>query len=294
MKKVFLLILTALMVLSAAGCGGETAVTVPETTQPAPVETQASEIPGAFLWGTWKNLGEGWTGVEFGEDGMCVITEGEDSRTVSYFFAGESVTVADEREVILRITEEEGILHLRRDALELDLVPEAHYDSFQIQCIEINNENWQEYFETRYITHYQVEAASGKLKYRCFGCGFILKEAYLDRLPMDTGSVDVTVTIRYDADCYRVLDPFSFDYVITDELRPYMPLRVDVIDKGSVVDRRDPHFGIPERSDLYGQVCAFVGVEAGFEDTFNHFFYYIMDWEQLEVLNVEGELWLMP
>jgi len=294
MKRIVMLLLAAVLVLSATACGAPEPDPVAETVPPATAESQPPEVPGQFLWGLWKNLGESWTSVEFLADGQCLITEGEQSRSVSWTFAGDSVTVADEKEVTLRITQEEGITHLRRDALGIDLVEEAYYDGFQIQCIEINNDNWQEYFETRYITHYQVEAASGKLKYRCFGCGFLLKQEYLDRLPMDTGSVDVTVTIRYDADCYRVLDPFSFDYVITDELRPYMPLRVDVIDKGSVVDRRDPHFGIPERSDLYGQVCAFVGVEAGFEDTFNHFFYYIMDWEQLEVLNVEGELWLIP
>lgn len=292
MKKVFLLILTVMMLFSAAACGGEEVMSVPEATQPAPTETQAPEIPGAFLIGTWKNLGKGWTCAEFREDGTCVITEGEESRTVPYLFAGETVTVSDEREVTLRVTEEEGILHLRRDALELDLVPEEHYESFQLQRIEINNDNWQEYFEARYITHYQVEAASGKIKYRCFGCGFMLKEEYRDRLPMDTGSIDVVVTIRYDTTCYRVLDPFSFDYVITDELRGYLEPKTGLIDKGSVVDRRDPNFGIPEKSDLYGQVCAFVGVEAGFEDTFNVFFYEIM--ENLEILEVEGEMWLMP
>lgn len=294
MKKVFLLILTALMVLSAAGCGGEEAtLPAPETTQPAPAETQAPEIPGAFLWGTWKNLGKGWTGVEFREDGTCVITEGEDSRTVPYLFAGETVTVSDERELTIRITEENGIIHLRRDALELDLVPEAHYESFQPQRVEVNNDNWQEYFEVRYITHYQVEGATGNIKYRCFGCGFMLKPEYMDRLPLD-GQIDVNVKIQYDAHCFRVIAPFSMEYTITDEPRPYAEPKIGMIDKGAVVDRRDPRMGIPEQSDLYGQVCAFVGVEAGFEATLNNFFYYIMDWEQLEVLDVEGELWLLP
>lgn len=216
---------------------------------------------------------------------MTVFT-GEEERTVPYRFAGETVTVSQDFDLILRVTSEDGVTHLRRDALELNLVSEADYPSFIPHEVAITMDNWQEYFEVRFVTH--VYAIGDEIRYRAFGWGFTLKDEYLDRLPIEQGAVDVDVTIAFDTCYYEVKNPFSHEYEITDNLWPNIPAETGVKDIASVRDRRDPSYKPSPYSDLYGQVMAYVGGDAGFE-TFPSTFWYRIP-SNPQVIAVEGTL----
>lgn len=111
---------------------------------------------------------------------------------------------------------------------------------------------------------------------------------YYDKLPVEDGAVDVT--IQYDAAVYEVKDPYSFEYEITDNLRPYIPLETGVRDVASVRDRRGPTYDPSPYSNFYGQVMAYLAGDAGFE-TFPHTFWYQIP-INAEVVAVEGTLML--
>ena len=63
-----------------------------------------------------------------------------------------------------------------------------------------------------------------------------------------------------------------------------------VTDVASVVDRRDPIYAPSPHSDLYGQVMAYLGGDAGFEQPVKLFYYRIPS--NPEVIRVEGTLML--
>lgn len=275
-----------LLSLLLAGCGGQQTAAQPTAADAAvPAETQPAD---SFLWGNWINLGEGPQGYAFGSDGNVTITEDGQTRTVPFRYGGGTVTVLDSFDLILRVTQEEGVTHLRRDALELDLVSETDYPDFVPHEVTITMDNWEEYFELRFVTH--VYAIGDEIHYRAFGWGFALKQEYLEKLPVEQGAVDVDVTIQYDAAVYEVKNPYSHEYEITDNLRPYIPLETGVRDVASVRDRRDPSYDPSPYSDFYGQVMAYLAGDGGFE-TFPHTFWYRIP-SNAEVVAVEGTLML--
>lgn len=282
-------LLSCLMLLSLllAGCGGQQQSASDPTAAAAavPAETQPAD---SFLWGSWMNLGEGPQCYAFRADGNVTITEDGQTRTVPFRYGGGTVTVFDSIELILRVTQEEGVTHLRRDALELDLVSEADYPDFVPHEVTITMDNWDEYFELRFVTH--VFISYDIIYHRAFGWGFALKQEYLDKLPIEDGAVDVDVTIQYDAAVYEVKNPYTFEYEITDNHRPYTPVETGVKDVASVRDRRGPTYAPSPYSDLYGQVMAYLAGDAGFE-TFPRTFWYRIP-SNAEVVAVEGTLLL--
>lgn len=279
------LLVPALLVLLLTGCARQEPAAEPIGAPTAAAETEPAD---SFLWGKWVNLGDGPASFEFSPDGTVSITEDGEVRALAYRYGGETVTVRDSYDLILRVTQEDGVIHLRRDALELDLVSEADYPDFIPHEVVITMDNWEEYFEVRFVTH--VYAIGDDVHYRAFGWGFTLKEEYLDRLPVEQGAVDVDVTIQFDTCYYEVKNPFSLEYEITDNVWPYIPAETGVRDIASVRDRRDPSYKPSPHSDLYGQVMAYVGGNAGFE-TFPSTFWYRIP-SNPEVVRVEGTLML--
>ena len=277
------LVLTLLAALLLTGCARQEPAAAPTISPTTPAETEPAD---SFLWGKWMNLGEGPESYEFSPEGTVSITEDGETRAVPYRYGGETVTVRDSYDLILRVTHEDGVTHLRRDALELDLVSEADYPDFIPHEVTITMDNWEEYFEVRFVTH--VYAIGDEIRYRAFGWGFALKQEYLDRLPVERGAVDVDVTIAFDTCYYEVKNPFSHEYEITDNLWPNIPAETGVKDIASVRDRRDPSYKPSPYSDLYGQVMAYVGGDAGFE-TFPSTFWYRIP-SNPQVIAVEGTL----
>ena len=281
-------LLPCLMLLSLllAGCGGQEPAVGSADVPAVPAQTEPSV--DSFLWGSWMNLGEGPQSYAFSADGNVTITEDGQTRTVPFRYGGGTVTVFDSIELILRVTREEGVTHLRRDALELNLVSEADYPDFIPHEVTITMDNWEEYFEVRFVTH--VFAIGDQIRYRAFGWGFALKDEYLDKLPVEQGAVDVDVTIQFDTCYYEVKTPFSLEYEITDNVWPNIPAETGVRDVASVRDRRDPSYKPSPYSDFYGQVMAYLGGDAGFE-TFPRTFWYRIP-SNAEVVAVEGTLLL--
>ena len=275
----------ALSSLVLGACAKQTST--PPAAQPTAAPTETTPLD-TFLWGTWYNLEDEDCRYEFGPEGTVTIFTDAEERTAPYRFAGETVTIAQDFDVILRVTTEDGVTHLRRDALELNLVSEADYPAFIPHEVAITMDNWQDFFEVRFFTH--VYAIGDEIRYRAFGSGFCLKEEYLDRLPVERGAVDVDVTIQFDTCYYEVETPLSLEYTITDRVYPGIPAKQGVIDKASVQDRRDPTFDPSPHSDLYGQVSAFLGANAGFEVWPTAFYYRIPSNPQ--VIDVEGTLQL--
>ena len=273
----------ALSTLVFGACARQTPA--PPAVQPTAAPEQTEPLD-AFLWGTWYNLEDENCRYEFAPEGTVTIFTDSEEHTVPYRFAGETVTVSQDFDLILRVTSEDGVTHLRRDALELNLVSEADYPAFIPHEVAITMDNWQEYFEVRFVTH--VYAIGDEIRYRAFGWGFTLKEEYLDRLPIEQGAVDVDVTIAFDTCYYEVKNPYSHEYEITDNLWPYIPAETGVKDIASVRDRRDPSYKPSPYSDLYGQVMAYVGGDAGFE-TFPSTFWYRIP-SNPQVIAVEGTL----
>ena len=275
-----------LLSLLLAGCSAQQPAAGPTAAAAAvPAETEPVD---SFLWGKWRNLGDGPESYDFSQEGMVTITEDAQTRSVPYRFAGETVTVSQDFDLILRVTSEDGVTHLRRDALELNLVPESAYPDFVPHEVTITMDNWEEYFELRFVTH--VYASYDIIYHRAFGWGFALKQEYLDKLPIEDGAVDVDVTIQYDAAVYEVKNPYTLEYEITDNLRPYIPLETGVRDVASVRDRRGPTYDPSPYSDFYGQVMAYLAGDAGFE-TFPRTFWYRIP-SNAEVVAVEGTLLL--
>ena len=274
-----------LLGLLLTGCARQEPAASPMVSTTTPAETEPAD---SFLWGTWRNLGKGPESILFSSDGMASITENGETRSVPFHYASETVSIRDSIDLILRITQEDGVTHLRRDALELNLVPEGDYPDFFPHEVAITMDNWEEYFEVRPVSH--VQAIGDTIRYRSFGLGFALKQEYLDKLPVEQGAVDVDVTIQFDTCYYRVITPLSLEYHFTDEIWPWSPAETGVTDVASVVDRRDPIYAPSPHSDLYGQVMAYLGGDAGFEQPVKLFYYRIPS--NPEVIRVEGTLML--
>lgn len=274
-----------LLCMLLTGCARQELAADPTVSTAVPAETEPVD---SFLWGKWMNLGEGPESYEFSPEGTVSITEDGETRAAPYRYGGETVTVCDSYDLILRVTREDGVTHLRRDALELNLVSEADYPDFIPHEVAITMDNWEEYFEVRFVTH--VYAVGDEIRYRAFGWGFTLKEEYLDKLPVEQGAVDVDVTIQFDTCYYEVKNPYSHEYEITDTVWPNISPETGVKDSASVRDRRDPSYAPSPYSDLYGQVSAYLGGDAGFE-TFPSTFWYRIP-SNPEVIQVEGTLLL--
>ena len=114
----------ALSTLVFGACARQTPA--PPAVQPTAAPEQTEPLD-AFLWGTWYNLEDENCRYEFAPEGTVTVFTGEEERTVPYRFAGETVTVSQDFDLILRVTSEDGVTHLRRDALELNLVSAADY-----------------------------------------------------------------------------------------------------------------------------------------------------------------------
>ncbi|MGM9549340.1 MAG: hypothetical protein ACI3V5_05800 [Faecousia sp.] len=245
MKKLFCLLLAAVMCFGLCACKNEEQPVVEETTAEeaaieeatalmeqgryeeaiarlssvksyarissliASAESKLAKEQLGFAFGTWCNLEDGQK-YTFHEDGT--VTMDFTAGTARYSYDNGDIILDTGLSLRLTVKEKDGITCLTGG--DLELVKEADYAAVGPQEVEITAENWEDYFELRPVTRVSTDA-SGEFENRWIGYGIFLRDEYMDEL---IGDVDVSFGVQYDLVYYYVEgDIYSGDFDVTDE-----------------------------------------------------------------------------
>ena len=212
-----------------------------------------------FLYGDWVNIHTGAL-FTFSKGGKGSVSQDGRDTPFTYTSDGKSVDILAPVPLQLKVDKEEGVVHLKDQAGDYDLVPEKEYQDYLPQgpvTVEITLDNWQDYFEGRQAQDVGLDD-KGDVNFREYGYGIFLKEEYIGSLD-HTGILDVSFDVEYDLVPYLLEgDLNSDDYTLTE-------VRLPRTEKApgkqqatmAVYDRGFQHWRSPE-SDLNNAVCGFI------------------------------------
>ena len=215
-----------------------------------------------FLLGTWRCIDQNGMTITFMEDGTCQVETEYD------VFSGP-FGVEEENRIstpidTFQVTEYEGAIclaaenynyYVMDDQASIRFLREEDYEVLGPQTVEITMDNWEDYFELRFMPFFYRDDF-GDVEYAGFGYIVYLREEYVDKLYHDHSAMDVAFKLECDSGYRYVTDPTQPDYIIGD-VPPYYTSSVDTF-TATLIDCRGSSFYV-EGDAEYGAVCANLG-----------------------------------
>ena len=168
-------------------------------------EKLKDEANAGFLFGAWKDIL-----AQYGGESSFIIQEGGkaliDGSTASYSYENGILTLTSPMIIQFNCEEIDGVMHLRGSlgTTEMDYVPESAYEELGPYTVELNMDNWAEYFELREAVMVSANGF-GEADYTNHGYGVFLKDEYMDKINLQSiYEGEIAFKISYDTECYAL------------------------------------------------------------------------------------------
>ena len=196
MKKLFALLLVAVMCFSLVACGGNE----PQTDNSGSQQEQSSNkndkeinIKKVDVVGTWKNTSSKDHGfvMTINEDGTGTIILGEQELTITWEKTDEEIICnTGSKELTFKIRANNGVVEMSYNDGYYVVVSEQDYTNM-IEVVEITADNWKDYLE---IETYADPTTNDfkEITGISISCALVLKDEYVDKFAGSDGAVETS------------------------------------------------------------------------------------------------------
>lgn len=201
MKKLFALLLVAVMCFSLAACGGNE----PQTDNSGSQQEQSSNkndkeinIKKVDVVGTWVNTSSNDHGfvMTINEDGTGTIILGEQELTITWEKTDEEIICnTGSKELTFKIRANNGVVEISYKDGYYVVVSEQDYEN-TIECVELTLENWQQYFEIKHYAEPQTNDFD-EIFGLMISSTLVLKDEYANAYAGSDGAVEASFGDKY-------------------------------------------------------------------------------------------------
>ena len=196
MKKIFAMLLVAVMCFSLAACGGNEPQTGNSGSQQEQSDNKNDKeinIKKVDVVGTWKNTSSNDHGfvMTINEDGTGTIILGEQELTITWKKTDEEIICNTAfKELTFKIQANNGVVEMSYKDGYYVVVSEQDYEN-TIECVELTLENWQQYFEIKPYAEPQTDAFD-ELSDLMICTTLVLKDEYANTFAGSDGAIEVS------------------------------------------------------------------------------------------------------
>ena len=202
MKKLFALLLVAVMCFSLVACGGNEPQTDNSGSQQEQSDSKNDKeinIKKVDVVGTWKNTSSKDHGfvMTVNEDGTGEIAlSGEQTLSITWEKTDEEMICnTGSKELTFKIRANNGIVEMSYNDGYYVVVSEQDYEN-TIECVELTLDNWQQYFEIKPYAEPQTDDFD-EISDLMIYCTLVLKDEYANAYAGSDGAIETSFGGQY-------------------------------------------------------------------------------------------------